>query len=117
MKTTQILIIILLFFVSLSIHSRIELKGKIVDFTNLLPIENASVYVKNTTTGTVSNSDGKFVLTVAELYANDTLVISSIRPIPTINLRLIRQKRRKRFRLDNSCFTCTAKRKAEVEKR
>ena len=78
MKSAPIFIVILLFLVSLSIHSQIELKGKIVDFTNLLPIENASVYIKNTTIGTVSNTDGKFVLTVSERFANDTLVISSI---------------------------------------
>ncbi|WP_179344044.1 carboxypeptidase-like regulatory domain-containing protein [Winogradskyella ursingii] len=58
--------------------SQVELKGKIVDFTQLLPLENASIYVKNTTIGTVSNSDGKFVLLVPPEFAKDTLVISSI---------------------------------------
>ncbi len=58
--------------------SQIELKNKIVDFSTMVPIESASIYVKQTTTGTVSNADGKFVLQVSEDYANDTLVVSSI---------------------------------------
>ncbi|SHG48258.1 carboxypeptidase-like regulatory domain-containing protein [Winogradskyella jejuensis] len=58
--------------------SQVEVKGKIVDFAQLLPIENASIYIKNTTIGTVSNSDGRFVLLVPNEHQNDTLVISSI---------------------------------------
>lgn len=55
-----------------------EIKGKIVDFSTFLPVESASIYVKNTTIGTVSNSDGKFVLLVPQEFKKDTLVISSI---------------------------------------
>ena len=58
--------------------SQIELKNKIIDIGTLMPIENASIYVKNTTTGTISNVDGKFVLMVPEKYAKDTLIVSSI---------------------------------------
>ncbi|RIA10399.1 carboxypeptidase-like protein [Flavobacteriaceae bacterium MAR_2010_72] len=58
--------------------SQIELKNKIVDFNTLVPIESASIYVKNTTIGTVSNSDGKFVLLIPNEFKNDTLIISSI---------------------------------------
>ena len=58
--------------------SQTELKSKVLDFTNLLPIENASIYIQNTTIGTVSNSDGKFALTVPTKYSQDSLVISSI---------------------------------------
>lgn len=55
-----------------------ELKNKISDFGTLMPIESASIYVQNTTIGTVSNADGKFVLQVPNQFLNDTLVISSI---------------------------------------
>ena len=61
-----------------SVFSQTELKNKIVDFGTLLPIESASIYVKNTTIGTLSNSDGKFVLLVPNEFKNDTLIISSI---------------------------------------
>ncbi len=44
----------------------------------MLTIENASVYIKNTTIGTISNSDGRFVLLVPSEHQNDTLVVSSI---------------------------------------
>lgn len=58
--------------------SQTELKNKILDFSTLLPIESASIYIKNTTIGTVSNEDGKFVLQVPNELQSDTLVISSI---------------------------------------
>ena len=80
MKPTFIKNSLVLIFFSISFlsFSQIELKNKIVDFSTLVPIESASIYIKQTTTGTVSNADGKFVLQVPEDYANDTLVISSI---------------------------------------
>lgn len=59
-------------------HSQVEVKNKIVDFATMLPIESASIYVQNTTIGTVSNADGKFVLLVPSEFSRDTLVISSI---------------------------------------
>ena len=55
-----------------------EIKSKISDFSTFLPIESASIYLKNTTIGTISNTDGKFVLVVPPEFENDTLVISSI---------------------------------------
>ena len=58
--------------------SQTELKNRVVDFLTYQPIESASIYVENTTIGTVSNVDGRFVLTVPEKHAQDTLVISSI---------------------------------------
>ena len=63
---------------SFSVHAQKELKSRIVDFTTYEPIENASIYVQNSTVGTVSNSDGKFILSVPRELVNDTLVISSI---------------------------------------
>lgn len=65
------------FFCS-SAFAQKELKNKITDFGTLMPIESASIYVQNTTIGTVSNADGKFVLQVPNQFINDTLVISSI---------------------------------------
>jgi hypothetical protein len=64
--------------VSIVGYSQIQVKNKIVDFGTLMPIESASIYVKNTTIGTVSNSDGKFALQVPQEFAKDTLIISSI---------------------------------------
>ncbi len=75
----QILGIFILFIgTSVWSQSEIEIKNKISDFMTYMPIENASIYVKNTTIGTISNTDGKFVLIVPKKYINDTLVISSI---------------------------------------
>lgn len=58
--------------------SQTEVKNKITDFATLMPIESASIYVKNTTIGTVSNADGKFALQVPQEFQTDTLIISSI---------------------------------------
>ncbi|MDC7996107.1 carboxypeptidase-like regulatory domain-containing protein [Altibacter sp. HG106] len=72
--------LLILFFVGASVaaQAQIELKSKVVDFLTYMPIENASVYVKNTTIGTISNADGNFSLTVPRTLENDTLIISSI---------------------------------------
>ena len=59
-------------------YAQTEVKGKIVDFTTLLPIESASIYLENTTIGTVSNVDGKFLLVVPREFTKDSLIISSI---------------------------------------
>ena len=69
---------LLLCVISVTAFSQTELKSKIVDFQTFLPVESASIYVKNTTIGTVSNSDGRFVLLVPQELVNDTLIISSI---------------------------------------
>ena len=71
-------ILILVLLVSYFASAQIELKNKVVDISTLLPLENASIYVQNTTIGTISNVDGKFVLLVPNKHAKDTLVVSSI---------------------------------------
>ncbi|QDO92528.1 carboxypeptidase-like regulatory domain-containing protein [Formosa sediminum] len=75
-KTYSLTILVCLFFGT--VYAQTELKNKIVDFSTMIPIESASIYVQNTTTGTISNADGKFVLLVPNAMQNDTLVISSI---------------------------------------
>lgn len=72
------LLTLFVFIFCLSAFSQIEIKNKISDFSTLMPIESASIYVQNTTIGTVSNADGKFVLLVPMQFERDTLVISSI---------------------------------------
>jgi len=58
--------------------AQIEIKSKVVNFSTFIPVENASIYIKNTTIGTISNSDGKFALVIPGKYKRDTLVFSSI---------------------------------------
>jgi|SRR5690554_1066391 len=72
------LLSVLIFFVSATTFAQTELKGTVADFMTFMPIENASVYIKNTTVGTITNADGKFALMVPEKNISDTLVISSI---------------------------------------
>ncbi|MDN3725155.1 carboxypeptidase-like regulatory domain-containing protein [Aequorivita sp. SDUM287046] len=69
---------VLLFFISATAFSQTELKGKVADFLTFEPIESASVYIQNTTIGSISNADGNFILKVPRENSNDTLVISSI---------------------------------------
>lgn len=71
-------LVLILIFIGLIGYSQIELKNKVVDFLTLMPLENASIYVQNTTIGTVTNSDGKFVLLVPKMHEKDTLIVSSI---------------------------------------
>jgi carboxypeptidase-like protein len=65
-------------FFCVNIFAQTEIKTRIVDFSTFLPIESASIYIKNTTIGTISNVDGKFVLLVPKEFDRDTLIISSI---------------------------------------
>ena len=69
---------LLLLAFSINAVAQTELKSKIVDFSTYEPLENASIYIDNSTIGSVSNTDGKFVLSVPKELENGTLVISSI---------------------------------------
>ncbi len=66
----------ILFFVNA--HAQKDISNTVVDFSTQMPIESASVYIENTTIGTVTNVDGKFLLSVPDEHINDTLVVSSI---------------------------------------
>lgn len=74
-RLSSTLLFLLMAFCS---FSQVEIKGKIIDFSQQLPIENASVYIQNTTIGTISNADGRFSINVPNKNLNDTLVVSSI---------------------------------------
>ncbi len=63
---------------SFSTFAQKDVKGKVTDFLTYATIESASVYIQNTTIGTVTNSNGKFSLYVPQENMNDTLVVSSI---------------------------------------
>ena len=67
-----------IFFITASTFAQTELKGKVADFLTFQPIESASVYIENTTIGSITNADGNFVLKVPQQHLQDTLVISSI---------------------------------------
>ncbi|NGX85224.1 carboxypeptidase-like regulatory domain-containing protein [Aequorivita sp. KMM 9714] len=72
------LLSVIVMFITATTFSQTNLNGKVADFLTFQPIESASVYIKNTTIGTISNSDGNFALKVPKEHLNDTLVISSI---------------------------------------
>ncbi|QNJ98256.1 carboxypeptidase-like regulatory domain-containing protein [Constantimarinum furrinae] len=65
-------------FICFSSFAQTEIKGKVADFLTFLPIESASVYIQNSTIGTITNIDGNFVLQAPREFSNDTLIISSI---------------------------------------
>ncbi|WGF91313.1 carboxypeptidase-like regulatory domain-containing protein [Aequorivita marisscotiae] len=69
---------LLFFLITAATFAQSELKGKVADFLTFQPIESASVYIKNTTVGSITNADGNFVLKVPQQNLQDTLVISSI---------------------------------------
>ncbi len=69
---------LLILFIGATTFAQTELKGKVADFLTYQPIESASVYIQNTTIGSITNTDGNFVLKAPQQHQNDTLVISSI---------------------------------------
>lgn len=72
------LLILIVFSIGLNSFAQTEIKGKVTDFMTFEAIENASVYIENTSIGTITNVDGKFALRVPQANVSDTLVISSI---------------------------------------
>ena len=72
------LLALFIFFITATTFAQTELKGKVADFLTFAPIESASVYIENTTIGSITNADGNFVLKVPREHLQDTLVISSI---------------------------------------
>lgn len=71
-------LVIIVFFLGLQGFSQTQLTGKVTDFMTYQPIENASVYIENTTVGTITNTDGKFSLRIPDQHGDGILVISSI---------------------------------------
>ncbi|WP_452223855.1 carboxypeptidase-like regulatory domain-containing protein [Lacinutrix chionoecetis] len=78
MKHPKQFAFILLFLCSTIAFAQKEISNKVVDFFKDEPVQSASVYIKSTAIGTVTNADGKFVLQIPKENVMDTLVISSI---------------------------------------
>jgi len=76
--TLKSIFALFIFFTGATTVAQTELKGKVADFLTFQPIESASVYIENTTIGSITNADGNFVLKVPQQNLKDTLVISSI---------------------------------------
>lgn len=58
-------VLLLFYFFSLTITAQMVIKGKVIDNTNT-PLEGASVFLNNTTVGTISNENGEFELKATE---------------------------------------------------
>lgn len=78
MPLSNIYTTLLILFISLPLFSQTELKNTVLNGETFMPLESASVYIKSTTIGTITNTDGKFVLVVPNKHLKDTLIISSI---------------------------------------
>ncbi|MEJ6792279.1 MAG: carboxypeptidase-like regulatory domain-containing protein [Lacinutrix sp.] len=78
MKYQNQIICILFFLCSTITFAQKEISNQVVDFFKDAPVESASVYIKSTAIGTITNADGKFVLRIPKENVSDTLVVSSI---------------------------------------
>jgi TonB-linked SusC/RagA family outer membrane protein len=74
-KKELLLLFVCSFFAQYSFGQELNIKGKIISVEDGNPIPFASVFVKGTKLGTVTNMDGSFAINVA---ANATLVFSYI---------------------------------------
>ena len=71
--------IILLFVGSYQLAAQdrlLTITGKLLDAKNTKPLAFASIYLKDTAIGTVSNIEGSFVFHVPAEFAKDTIIIS-----------------------------------------
>jgi hypothetical protein len=73
----RLLLSLLFYCFSISASAQIFIKGKVLDRVSGAPVVNASVYLNNTSAGTVTGSNGEFVLNVKSVYTGE-LIISSV---------------------------------------
>ncbi len=73
----RLLILFFLYFFSPSASAQIIIKGKVLDKVSGQPVVNASVYLNNTSAGTVSDRNGEFILSVKSVYTGE-LIVSSV---------------------------------------
>lgn len=76
---------ILIFLISISVFSQTQFTGKIIDIKSKQPLLGASIYIPNTSIGTSTDIDGKFVLVVPT--RNIEIVVSYV-GYNTINVKL-----------------------------
>lgn len=77
-KNAKSILFFLFGFCGVVAFAQVKLNNKVAEFGFENPIENASVYIKSTAIGTVTNADGNFSLRVPKENVTDTLVVSSI---------------------------------------
>lgn len=74
----NLLVSILLFGVWTAVYSQITLKGKVLEQYSNAPISYANIGVLNTTTGTISNTDGSFAIEIPTAHLEKNLLFSAI---------------------------------------
>jgi hypothetical protein len=60
------------------VAQEIEMKGMVIDTQNQEPIAYVNIGILNKNQGTITNLEGKFSLTVAKQFKNDSITISHI---------------------------------------
>tara|TARA_R110000868_G_scaffold156380_1_gene383214 strand:+ start:615 stop:2027 length:1413 start_codon:yes stop_codon:yes gene_type:complete len=80
MNSNKLFVVIaLVFFFHFDlIFAQKVIHGHVIDSKNKKPIENVNIYIKNSTIGTISNAEGKFVLNIPKNYTVGMIVMSSI---------------------------------------
>jgi serine beta-lactamase-like protein LACTB len=64
--------------ISLHVMGQTTLQGKILNSTTQQPVQYANIGIRNKNTGTLSNPDGSFLLTLPASLLSDSLTVSSI---------------------------------------
>ncbi len=59
------------------VTAQVVIKGKVLDNATSQPVIKASVYLNNTSAGTVTNSNGEFILSAASIFTGE-LIISCV---------------------------------------
>lgn len=75
MKLTQCILFVFLLLCSISFAQTIEIKGTVTDSKSNSPLPGVSVIVKNSSVGTTTDFDGRYLISVSP---NDILVFSYI---------------------------------------
>ncbi len=103
-RYTQILLFTLLLIAcSLSAQDR-TIEGTVIDAQTKQPLPFATVGIRNTLVGTASNSEGRFILTIPQAYADSTIVISYMGYKSQL-LPVSKVKKQMQVKLDQDTFT------------
>lgn len=76
MKKSLLMLCVAMIFMTIpAVAQNIQIRGKVIDADTMLDISGASVHVKGTTTGTITDLNGVFEISAP---AGSTIVVSAI---------------------------------------
>lgn len=84
MKPCFLIILSLFLWIGLHAQNQMDLKGKVIDSSNMKPLQGVSVFIKGTTRGVVSDKNGEFVLRSTPLNKEISLSMAGYKTVSVL---------------------------------